>query len=174
MLVQETTLHMLCGKIAAGKSTLAGRLADAPATLLISEDYWLARLYGEEQRTVADYIRNSRRLRDAMGGHVEALLRAGLSVVLDFPANTVATRRWMRGICDDAGVGHRLHVLDVPDDVCRARLRARNAAGTHEFAASDSEFDLIAGYFQPPSAQEEFTVVNHRDTQPDDQAGDRS
>jgi predicted kinase len=71
---------MICGKIAAGKSTLARRLADAPATILISEDVWLATLYRDEQRTVADYARNSRRLRDVMGGHVEALLRAGLSV----------------------------------------------------------------------------------------------
>ncbi|MBX9942462.1 MAG: ATP-binding protein [Reyranella sp.] len=173
MTVQETTLHMLCGKIAAGKSTLARRLADAPATLLISEDYWLARLHGEEQRTVDDYIRNSRRLRDAMGGHVEALLGAGLSVVLDFPANTVASRRWMRGICDSAGVGHRLHFLDVPDDVCRARLQARNAAGTHEFAASDAEFEVITGYFQPPSPEEGFTVIVHRHA-PRDHSGGQS
>ena len=30
-----------------------------------------------------------------------------------------------------AGAAHRLHFLDVPDDVCKARLRQRNAAGTH-------------------------------------------
>ena len=37
------TLHLVCGKIAAGKSTLANRLANAPATVLISEDYWMSR-----------------------------------------------------------------------------------------------------------------------------------
>ncbi len=50
---------MICGKIAAGKSTLAARLADAPATVLVSEDHWLSRLYGEELKTVADYARYS-------------------------------------------------------------------------------------------------------------------
>jgi len=99
---------MICGKIAAGKSTLARRPADAPATILISEDGWLATLYPNEQQTVADYARNSRRLREVMGGHVEALLRAGLSVVLDFPANTVANRQWMRGLFEKAGARHRL------------------------------------------------------------------
>ena len=39
------TLHMICGKIAAGKSTLARRLADQPNTILISEDVWLSTLY---------------------------------------------------------------------------------------------------------------------------------
>jgi predicted kinase len=33
-----STLHMLCGKIAAGKSTLARQLADVPFTVLLSED----------------------------------------------------------------------------------------------------------------------------------------
>lgn len=154
---------MICGKIAAGKSTLAGRLADMPATVLVSEDYWLSRLYGEELKTVADYARYSSRLRKAMGGHVEALLKAGLSVVLDFPANTISNRQWMRAIFEGAGVEYRLHFLDLPDDVCKARLRHRNAAGTHEYIVSDAEFATITSYFQPPSEQEGFTTIVYRE-----------
>lgn len=155
------TLHLLCGKIAAGKSTLADRLAAAPATVAIAEDAWLSRLYGDEITSVQDYVRCSARLRDAMGGHVEALLRAGLSVVLDFPANTVATRQWMRGIFEAAGAAHRLHYLDVPNAVCKARLKERNRAGTHAFAASDAEFDAITSHFVPPSTEERFNVIVH-------------
>jgi predicted kinase len=157
------TLHMICGKIAAGKSTLARHLADAPATILICEDVWLATLYPNEQQTVADYARNSRRLREVMGGHIEALLRAGLSVVLDFPANTVANRQWMRGLFEKAGAGHRLHFIDAPDAVCKTRLRQRNAAGTHEFTVSGAEFDEITGYLVPPSADEGFELIVYRD-----------
>jgi predicted kinase len=40
-----STLYLLCGKIAAGKSTLARRLAARPATLLISEDHWTSNLF---------------------------------------------------------------------------------------------------------------------------------
>jgi predicted kinase len=156
------TLHMLCGKIAAGKSTLADRLAEVPGTVLIREDHWTSILFKDELRTVDDYIRCSRRLRAAMGPHVVALLKAGLSVVLDFPANTVANRQWMRGIFEAAGTAHRLHVLEVPDDVCRARLRRRNAAGNHEFAATEAEFDLVTSYFVPPSAAEGFDTVVYR------------
>ena len=157
-------LHMICGKIAAGKSTLARRLADAPATVLISEDDWLSRLYKDEQKTVADYSRNSGRLREPMGAHIVVLLKAGLSVVLDFPLNTPATRKWARSLFEAAGVGHCLHFLDVPDDVCRARLHRRNAAGTHAFAANDAEFDQITGYFVAPSEQEGFETTVYRAT----------
>jgi predicted kinase len=160
---ERPTLHVICGKIAAGKSTLARRLADAPGTILISEDVWLSTLYRDEQKTVADYARNARRLREVMGGHVEGLLRAGLSVVLDFPANTVANRQWMRGLFEKAGAAHRLHFLDLPDTVCKARLRQRNAAGTHQFTVSDAEFDEITGYLVPPSADEGFETTIYRD-----------
>lgn len=150
---------MICGKIAAGKSTLATTLAAHPHTIRISEDAWLACLFKDEQKTIEDYVRNSRRLREAMGDHVVELLRAGLPVVLDFPANTPASRQWMRSLFERAGADHRLHFLDVPDEVCKARLRARNAAGTHSFNASDAEFDLFTSYFVPPSATEGFEVV---------------
>jgi predicted kinase len=155
----ETTLHLLCGKIAAGKSTLARRLAEPEGTLLIGEDDWLAALYPGEIETLEDYVRCSGRLKAVMGPHVEALLREGLSVVLDFPANTVKFRTWMRRIIDNTGVPHRLHLLDVPDAVCKARLRARNARGSHDFQAGDADFDLITSHFVPPGPEEGFDIV---------------
>jgi predicted kinase len=157
----SSTLHLVCGKIAAGKSTLAARLADTPHTILIVEDRWLASLYRPEMTTVADYVRCSARLRDAVGPHVEGLLRIGTSVVLDFPANTVAIRAWMRGLFERAGALHQLHFLDVPDQVCRSRLRDRNAAGTHDFAATDADFERITSHFTPPGDAEGFNVVRH-------------
>ena len=60
-------LHLLCGKISAGKSTLAARLAASPGTILVREDQWLAGLYPGEQATLDDYVRNSRRLRGVIG-----------------------------------------------------------------------------------------------------------
>jgi len=154
---------MICGKAAAGKSTLAARLAEAPGTILISEDAWTSRLFKQEMQTVADYARYSRRLRDAMGPHIQALLKAGLSVVLDFPANTPANRQWMRGLFEAAGAAHRLHFLDVTDAVCKQRLHRRNVAGAHEFAVSDAEFDEITSYFVAPTAAEGFEMTVYRD-----------
>lgn len=59
-------LHMVCGKIGAGKSTLTKRLAAAPMTVLISEDDWLSRLYPNEIHTIADYVGNAGRSREAL------------------------------------------------------------------------------------------------------------
>ncbi|MEI7875973.1 MAG: ATP-binding protein [Alphaproteobacteria bacterium] len=155
------TLHLLCGKIAAGKSTLAKRLAARPGTVLISEDHWNATLFPDELKTIEDYSRYSARVRAAMGPHVVSLLKAGLSVVLDFQANTLAIRRWMRTLIDDSGAAHELHFLDVPDEDCKRRLRARNAAGEHPYQASDADYELFTKYFVPPTPDEGFNVVVH-------------
>ncbi|MET2826563.1 AAA family ATPase [Mesorhizobium shangrilense] len=155
-------LHLLCGKIAAGKSTLAAQLGNLPGTVVVSEDHWLSRLYPGEMTSVADYVNRSARLRNAMELHLIDLLKSGVSVVLDFPANTPANRAWMRTIFEQAGASHQLHYFDVSDAVCKARLRARNASGDHEFAATDKQFDLITSHFVAPTPDEGFTVVIHR------------
>lgn len=155
------TLHAFCGKIAAGKSTLAACLARRPRTVLISEDRWLKALYGDELATGADYLRASARLQTALGPHVTDLLRAGVSVVLDAPANTRAQREWLRDLIRATDCPHRLHLLDLPDAVLLERLRARNASGTHPFTVSDAMFHRFARHFAPPAPDEGFFVIRH-------------
>lgn len=154
-------LHLLCGNIAAGKSTLAHQLARQMGAVIISEDAWLAHLFAEEMQDVADYVRCAGKLRNAMTPHLISLLRCGVSVVLDFPANTLSQRQWMKAVIETAQADHQLHVLEVPDEVCKARLHARNAAGSHDFAATDAQFALIASYFVAPQADEGFNIVRH-------------
>lgn len=154
-------LHLICGKIASGKSTLTQQLSQGPQAILISEDEWLSRLYPGQIHALGDYVRCTGHLRDALTAHIITLLGADLSVVLDFPANTLASRRWMRSLFEGAGADHQLHYLDVPDEVCKARLRARNVAGTHAFETSDAQYDLITGYFEAPCIEEGFNIIRY-------------
>jgi len=159
----EPILHLVCGKIAAGKSTLCNHLASGPGTVLISEDFWLTRIFPGTISTLEDYVRCSNRIKDALGPHVVDLLGAGLTVVLDFPGNTLDQRKWMRGISAAAGVTPRLHFLNVPDDICKSRLRERNKTGNHGFTVSNDQFDLITRYFEPPASDEGFDLVLYDD-----------
>ncbi|MBN3776761.1 ATP-binding protein [Burkholderia sp. Ac-20345] len=153
-------LHMVCGKIASGKSTLVARLASAAGPVVsISEDAWLARLYPGEILSIDDYVRCATRVGDVIADHARAVLQAGVSVVLDVPFNTVAARAWGRAISQAAGCDHRLHYLDVSDAVCKARLHARNARGDHPFQASDAEFERITRYFVAPAVAEGLNIV---------------
>lgn len=157
------TLHLICGKIAAGKSTLAARLAGAPRTVLIAEDGWLKVLFADELVSLPDYARCSTKLRWIMAPHVGALLNSGISVVLDFPANTFEQRSWMRRILEGTTASHQLHLLDVSDEVCLARLRNRNHQGDHPFTVTEAQFRQFSSHFTPPTQAEAFNVVRHND-----------
>ncbi len=153
--------HILCGKIASGKSTLAAQLGETPGTIVISEDDWLGALFSPEMISIRDYVTYSARLRSVMEPHIGALLKANVSVVLDFPANTPNMRGWMKQIISTTECDHILHFLNVPDETCRTRLRERNASGLHPFAVSDEQFDAVTRHFVPPQADEGFEIQEY-------------
>jgi hypothetical protein len=69
------TSYLLCGKIAAGKSTLAPCLATRAATVPISEERGTSNLYSGDLSTIDDYGCYSARLRAATGPHIVDILR---------------------------------------------------------------------------------------------------
>jgi predicted kinase len=159
-------LIFLCGKMAAGKSTLSKELARREQAVLLVQDELLDHLFPGEITDISGFVRYSTRLRNALGPHVCALLSMGISVVLDFPGNTKVQRAWFRDLFERAGVGHELHFIDASDAVCKSRLKERSKdlpAGSPW--TTDAEFEAVTAYFQPPSEDEGFTVVRHERTQ---------
>lgn len=154
---------MLCGKVASGKSTLASALAQEHGAVVIDEDTWLHALFSDQMTSITGYIYYSAKLREVMGPHIVSLLNKGTSVVLDFHANTIQARNWMKGILEQTNATHKLHLLDVSEEVCLARLRARNAAGDHPFAATPEQFLQLSKHFVTPSKDEGFDIVVHTD-----------
>jgi predicted kinase len=122
----QAKLLFLCGKMAAGKSTLATALARQENAVLLVQDEWLDRLYPGEIVDIPGFVKHSARLRTALTPHVQALLSKGMSVVLDFPGNTKTQRSWFRELFERAQVGHELHFVDVPDEICKAQLKQRS------------------------------------------------
>ncbi|MCB0370111.1 MAG: AAA family ATPase, partial [Bdellovibrionales bacterium] len=85
----------------------------------------------------------------------------GVSVVLDFPANTLEVRKWMRHIIDSSSCHHELHFLDTPDIICLQRLDNRNKSGEHEYNVAEEEFNKFSSYFVAPSDEERFNLIIH-------------
>jgi predicted kinase len=155
-------LFVFCGKMAAGKSTLAKALVERESGVLLAQDAFIARLYPSEIVDVPAYLTYSARLRDALEPHILALLAHGLPVILDFPGNTRAQRAWFRHLIDASGAAHELHLIEAADEVCKRQLRERSR-GLPEGTAwtTDAEFDAITAYYDPPTADERFVIVRH-------------
>jgi len=159
---QRARLYFMCGKMAAGKSTLARELARMNDAVLLVLDDFFAALYPGEVRSIQDFIRCSARLRAALSPHVQGLLSRGIPVVLDFPGNTRTQRQWFRELIEGTGIEHELHFVDAPDDLCKRQLRQRSEALPAGSAwTTDAEFDALTAYFEPPAADEGFNVVRH-------------
>ncbi len=158
--MNKTTLHFFCGKMAAGKSTLAKKLAEKHQAILLVEDEWLETLYPEEITSIPDYINYSSRLKEVLIEHIKTILQSGVSVVLDFPANMKNQRLWFRSLIDDSGVEHTLHYVDKSDDVCKQQLKLRSQGKPEGTAfTTNEEFDAISQYFQAPKISENFNIV---------------
>ena len=156
-------LIFFCGKMAAGKSTLAKQLVQREEAVLLVQDELLVSLYPGEITDIAGFVRCSSRLQKALAPIICAFLSKGISVVLDFPGNTKAQRAWFRELFERASVDHELHFIDVSDAVAKSQLRNRSSdlpPGTRW--TTEAEFEAITQYFQPPSEDEGFNVVRHQ------------
>lgn len=163
-MTETATLHLFCGKMGAGKSTLARSLSASCGAALLSEDDLLRDLYPGEVTDLGSYVTLSGRIKHALAGHICTLLRQGTSVVLDFPANTLRQRAWFRQLIDSSGAKHQLHYLNVPDATCRRQLVQRRATNGGDPLQDEATFDLLLAHFAPPSPEEKFSVVLHERT----------
>jgi len=159
MMNKKGTLIFFCGKMGAGKSTLAKQLTRESHAILLSEDEWLKVLFPEEINNFEDYLKYSSRLKPLMKRHVRDILNAGKSVIMDFPGNTVNQRKWFKDICVENNLPHKLIYLDMSDAQCLKQLKKRNISNP-ERAHFDTEavFNQITHYFQPPMEDENLNI----------------
>ncbi len=152
-------LLLVAGKMGAGKSTKSLQLARERNAIRLSEDEWLAALYPDQIKNLDDYIRLSRQLKTAIRNHIISVLRSGSNVVLDFPANTVKQRRWLKALADDAAAPHELVYLKRSDERCLQQIAQRRVEQP-ERAAFDTEavFHDVTQYFEEPTEEEGFVL----------------
>jgi predicted kinase len=152
-------LIFFCGKMGAGKSTLSRQISQELNAILLSEDDWLSTLYAEEIKNFDDYLKYANRLKPLLKSHIISILNSGISVVMDFPANTRNQRAWFKDIFFDRGIPHRVIYLDVDDKTCIEQIAQRRETNP-ERALFDTEevFHHVTSFFQPPSGDEGFAL----------------
>lgn len=147
--------------MAAGKSTLARDISNNKKALLLCEDKLLATLYPGEIVNLPTYAKLSNRLKSAVEQLVVDLLSHGISIVLDFPANTISQRGWLVGMAVQARALHEIHYIELSDSTCKLQLLKR-AAEEPDRASTDTVemFDAVSQYFEPPSAKENLNLIH--------------
>src|SRR3954449_10096915 len=118
--VSRPTLHLTVGLPGVGKTTLARELEWAHGALRLTPDEWMAPLFGSGMGGGKRDILEGRLIWVA-----HQVLRAGVSVILDFGCWSPDERYALRAIADLANADFELHYLTLPEEERRKRATAR-------------------------------------------------
>jgi predicted kinase len=158
----EPEIHLMCGLVAAGKTTLARQLARELPAVRLSRDEWMLRLYGGRHDDPA-YVERLVPCTELMWDVALAIVTVGSSVVLDWNFWSRERRRGARQRATTAGVGLQLHWLDVPVEIAAERARRRlgdRPADAHEI--DEDGVRHFASIFEAPEEAEGIPVIRNR------------
>jgi predicted kinase len=157
------TTHLLSGLPGSGKSTYAERLSASTGAEHLSLDRWLITSFGQyaiEQVGHDEHVRRVLAMRRLIWESASALLQRGADVIVDDGFFLRQHRLDWIVRCRALGADVTTHLLEVPPETLRARLKRRNAAlPPHNFTIDPSMLDKFVELFERPTADEGAELV---------------
>lgn len=147
MLLGVRRVHMVCGPIGAGKTTVARRLADEHGAMLFSLDEWVMQMFGAEAPDPMIFewwAERCKRCSERIWSISQDLLIRGVEVVLDFGFPRVAHREEYRCRARQVGATVHLHIVDADAELRWKRVQGRNRDQSNTFALVVTE-GMFAG-----------------------------
>lgn len=159
-------IHLICGPIGAGKTTIAHQIAKQHNAIRFSEDEWLSCLFipdapegllEEPVDVVATWASEKyQRCRAQIWPLCKQLLQQGVSVVLDGAAANKEQRDKIREKAIKSGVGFKLYYVTSDKETRKNRVFERNRTGGKTFSieVTPAMFDLMECFFETPINEE--------------------
>ena len=152
-------IHLVCGSTGAGKTTYANELRQKLGALHLSIDDWMVTLFAPDTPPQPSWPWIEERVRRCERQIVVTALdlaRSGVPSVLDLGLQQADQRRRVAERATAAGVGVRLHFLDVDATERWRRVEARNEqqGETYRVKVTRPMFDFIETIWQPPTPEE--------------------
>ncbi len=147
------------GKMGAGKTTLAKEMSNNKSSFYLSEDDILSSLFPNEIQSLDDYVEYSKKIKPLVKNLVYDLLAKGLTVVMDFPGNTVRQRTWFKELLSFCNVDHELIYIKATNELCLTQIKKRRNEHPkrHQFDTKEL-FQKVTSYFQEPHKDEGFHI----------------
>ena len=141
-------IHLICGSTGADKSTYANRLRQQLGALHLSIDDWMVTLFAPDKPSQVSWRWIEER--------VLRCERQILATALDLGLQQADQRRRVAERVAAAGVGVRLHFLDIDASERWRRVEARNEqkGDTFRMKVTRPMFDFIETIWQPPTPEE--------------------
>jgi len=145
-----TTLFLMVGLPAAGKTTAARELAAMHQALRLTPDHWMIPLFGDSLADGKRWVLEGRLISVALQA-----LRLGISVILDYGLWGRDERSALRWLARSAGAACQVVYLPVDQDIQLARVAHRQETAPHQtFPMSEADLAAWREQFQAPDAAE--------------------
>jgi len=147
-------LTLLCGLPGSGKSTLAKEMQSQKNTETFSSDKLLIRTYGTDFPP-EKFDEYQKTLRESIKKKTTELLRAGVSVVLDFGFWTKAERTEYIELARQEQADSEIIFFDVSQTTLLKRIETRNTHLKHdELLVTPEMLTRFSKTFEPPTEDE--------------------
>lgn len=159
-------IHLICGPIGAGKTTVAHKIAKEKNAIRFSEDEWLAKLFVPDAPKVllaepiaivsAWAAEKYARCRGQIWLVCKQLLDQNVSIVLDGAAANKAQRDAIRRKASENQVEFQLYYVNADPEVRKNRVFSRNLekGTTYSLEVTQEIFDHTESIFQDPQGEE--------------------
>jgi predicted kinase len=156
--VTSPRVHLFCGLVGVGKTTLARRIADEQVAVRFSLDEWMLRLYGLRYDD-PEYVARLDACKALIWDTAHQVLATGHDVVLDWNQWSRQRRAEWASAASAAGAIPVLHYVDVPLDVAirRAVGRAETDPGSHRL--DETGVRHLASILEPPTPAEGIEII---------------
>ncbi len=142
-------VHLVFGRVGAGKTTYGRELAAERRAMLFVIDEWMATLYMMDAPapiTLDWALPRTERAERQIWAVARQAVALGVDVVLELGFFKRTQRDRVRALVG----AHRAHVVDAPVEVRRERVRARNrGSATFTVEVDDAMFDWAEQFFEP-------------------------
>jgi predicted kinase len=148
-----TTVHLIYGPVGSGKTTFGRAFAAERAAHFFCLDEWMATLFMMDAPapiTLEWALPRTQRCERQIWAVARQALALGTDVVLELGFFTREQRTRICELVAGAGFAIETHVLEVPREVRRERVRLRNqGSATYTVEVDDAMFDWAEGYYEP-------------------------
>lgn len=153
-------LHLMCGFMGFGKSTIAKQLQKKFNAVCLSPDEFMLDLYGRKL-SESNFRIAKKRVDVVIWKIAEQVLKSGVDVILDYGYWTKVSRReaYERGIkiADEVIMEQVICSMET----AKKRLLKRGKDDENELDINSSCFEMFVGYYEPIETEEGYTVVKH-------------
>jgi len=159
--IEQPTAHLLCGFIGSGKTAFAKKLEKETGAMRFTKDEWMVKVFGNTPPK-DKFVEYDTKMTELATEIALRCLKAGASVIIDDGFWYRKQRDEIRQALKNIGAVIKLYYIDTPVDVMKKRTvkRSENPPGD-SFYITEQEFNDYLKMFQPPTDDEEFTVINY-------------